>query len=278
MKEAERVPTGVDSLDGLLRGGFPQHTVNLVSGPPGSGRSLLCMQFVYYGVEKHDEPGLYITLEENHECLVRAMKSFGMRPEMYEEEGDLTLADLGWFSKELGPASEAPSGLAGMDLLRERGREHSVDMGWLKSESDARAELESGYVGFRTLRDIVDHMVEKKKIRRLAVDSVTAIGLLHGSAELFRKELFSFGRFLRERKLTSLLVTESAGPTGGVRFGVENFLADSHICLSLRNLKGEFLRTIAVQKMRFGTHDTGVHPFAITSRGMEINAREFVKM
>ncbi len=278
MKEAERVPTGVDSLDGLLRGGFPRHTVNLVSGPPGSGRSLLCMHFVYYGVEKHDEPGLYITLEEDRQSVVKAMKSFGMRPELYEGEGDLTLADLGWFSKEVGPASEDPAGLAGMDILRERGRQHSVDMEWLRSGSDAPAELERGFVGFRTLREVVDHMVEKRKIRRLVVDSVAAIGLLSGSAELFRKELFSFGRFLREKKLTSLLVTESAGPAGNVRFGVENFLADTHVCLNLRNLKGEFLRTVAVQKMRFGTHDTGVHPFEITSRGMEINVREFVKV
>jgi KaiC/GvpD/RAD55 family RecA-like ATPase len=236
------------------------------------------MQFVYYGVEKHDEPGLYITLEQTRQGLVKAMKSFGMRPEMYEGEGDLTLADLGWFSTELGPAAEAPSGLAGMDLLREQGRRHELDMGWFAKKPDARAELEGGFVGFRTLRDIVDHLVETRKIRRLAVDSVAAIGLLSGPPELFRKELFSFGRFLRDRKLTSLLVTEAAGPGGAVRFGVENFLADTHICLNLRNLKGEFLRTVSVSKMRFGTHDPGVHPFEITSRGMEINTREFVRV
>ncbi len=278
MKTPGRVPSGVDSLDGLLGGGFPQSTVNLVSGPPGSGRSLLCMQFVYFGVEMHDEPGLYITLEQTRQSLVKAMKSFGMRPEMYEEEGDLTLADLGWFSSELGPAAEAPAGLAGMDILREQGPRHELDMGWFRDESDARTELESGFVGFRTLRDIVDHMVEKRKIRRLAVDSVAAIGLLSGSPERFRKELFSFGRFLREKKLTTVLVTEAAGPPGAVRFGVENFLADTHICLNLRNLRGEFLRTVAVSKMRFGTHDPNVHPFQITSRGMEINTREFVKI
>jgi KaiC/GvpD/RAD55 family RecA-like ATPase len=277
VKDAERVPTGVDSLDVLLKGGLPRNTVNLVSGPPGSGRSLLCMQYVYYGVEKHDEPGLYITLEENRTGLVRAMKSFGMRPELYEGDGDLTLADLGWFAREVGRDSDIPAGLAGMDVLRERGRQNELDMDWLRGESDARAELERGFVGFRILRDVVDHLAQKRKLRRLAVDSVAAIGLLGGSAEDFRKELFSFGRFLREKKLTSMLVTEAAGPAGNVRFGVENFLADTHICLNLRNLRGEFLRTVTVQKMRFGTHDTGVHPFEITSRGLEINVREFVK-
>jgi KaiC/GvpD/RAD55 family RecA-like ATPase len=278
MIQAERVPSGVESLDVLLNGGFPLYTVNLVSGPPGSGRSLCCMQYIYYGVEKYDEPGLYITLEENHYNLVKAMKSFGLKPDVYEAEGDLTLADLGWFSKELGPAREAPAGLAGMDILREKGRANSMDMDWLRNESDAHQELEKGFVGFRTLREVVDHMLEKKRIRRLALDSIAAIGLMYPSPEIFRKELFSFGRFLREKKLTSVLVTEGVGATNAVRFGVEHFLADTHICFNLRNIKGEFLRTVTVQKMRFGTHDAGVHPFVITSRGIEINTREFVRI
>ncbi|MEM2976241.1 MAG: ATPase domain-containing protein, partial [Thermoplasmata archaeon] len=82
--------------------------------------------------------------------------------------------------------------------------------------------------------------------------------------------------FLREKKLTSLLVTETVGASNAVMFGVEHFLTDSHISLNFRNIKGEFLRTVSVQKMRFGRHDTGIHPFIITSRGIEINTREYV--
>jgi circadian clock protein KaiC len=278
MKKGERVTTGIEGLDTLLNGGLPTNTVNLISGPPGSGKSLLCMHFIYSGVENFDQPGLYIMLEENHDNLVKAMKSFGLRPEIYEEEGDLILADLGWIAKEIGPVSDAPSGLAGMDILRERGKEHRVDMAWLQEGSEAQAELNKGFVGFRTLTEVVEHIVEKKKIKRLVVDSVAAIGLMHSSPEIFRKELFAFGRFLRDKKLTSILVTETAGVTNAVRFGVEHFLTDSHIQLNLRSVKGEFMRTVNVQKMRFGSHDPGVHPFSITSRGMEINVREFVRI
>jgi len=278
MKKGERVTTGIEGLDTLLNGGLPTNTVNLISGPPGSGKSLLCMHFIYSGVENYDQPGLYIMLEENHDNLVKAMKSFGLRPEIYEEEGDLILADLGWIAKEIGPISDAPSGLAGMDILRERGKEHRVDMAWLQEGSEAQVELGKGFVGFRTLTEVVEHIVEKKKIKRLVVDSVAAIGLMYSSPEIFRKELFAFGRFLRDKKLTSVLVTETAGVTNAVRFGVEHFLTDSHIQLNLRSVKGEFMRTVNVQKMRFGSHDPGVHPFSITSRGMEINVREFVRI
>ena len=276
MRSEGRVPTGIEGLDELLNGGFPVDTVNLVSGPPGSGRSLFCMQFIYEGVEKFNEPGLYITLEENHESLIKSMKSLGLKPEVYESEGDLIVADLGWFARELGTAREPPASLAGMDLLRERGRANRMDMDWLSAESDAQEELERGFVGFRTLREVVGHMVEKRGVRRLAVDSVAAIGLMYDSPEVFRKELFTFGRFLRERRLTSVLVTETIGASNAVMFGVEHFLTDTHISLNLRNVKGEFLRTISVQKMRFGRHDSGIHPFTITPRGLEINTREYV--
>ena len=278
MRQAERVPTGIESMDVLLKGGFPAHTLALVSGPPGSGRSLFCMQYIYSGVENYEQPGLYITLEVDRDSLVKSMKSFGLRPEIYEEEGDLMLADVGWLLKAAGPVREAPTGLAGMDLLREKGKASGIDMDWLQSESSAREELEKGFVGFRTLKGVVDHMVEKRKIRRLAVDSVAALGLMYKSPELFRKELFAFGRFLREMKLTSVLVTESTGATNAVRFGVEQFLCDTHIALNLRNIKGEAQRTVTVQKMRFGSHDNGMHPFTITSRGMVINTREWVRI
>ncbi|MGQ9582845.1 MAG: RAD55 family ATPase [Thermoplasmatota archaeon] len=278
MTHPERVPSGVEGLDALLNGGFPMDTVNLISGPPGSGRSVFCIQFIYEGVEKYNDPGLYITLEENRESLVKEMKSLGLKPEIYESEGDLIIADLGWFLRELGRPQKDPASFAGIELLRERGQANRIDMDWLSSGSDAREELDRGFVGFRTLREVVGHMVEKKRVRRLVVDSVAAIGLLYGSPEVFRKELFAFGRFLRAKHITSLLVTETVGATSAVLFGVEHFLTDTHIALNIRNLKGEFLRTVSVQKMRFGRHDAGVHPFTISARGIEINAREFVRL
>ncbi len=278
MTPPKRVPTGVEGLDTLLNGGLPIDTVNLVSGPPGSGKSLFCIQFIYGGVEKYNDVGLYITLEESRESLIKETKGLGLKPEIYESEGDLIIADLGWFVRELGGPREAPASLAGIEVLRERGQAKFMDMDWLSSESVAREELDRGFVGFRTLREVVGHMVEKRRVRRLVVDSVAAIGLMYGSPEVLRKELFAFGRFLREKHLTSLLVTETVGATSAVLFGVEHFLTDTHIALNIRNLKGEFLRTISVQKMRFGRHDAGVHPFTISPRGIEINAREFVRL
>ncbi|MFQ5998588.1 MAG: RAD55 family ATPase [Candidatus Bathyarchaeia archaeon] len=43
---SERIPTGIDQLDLLLRGGIPQRTLNIVIGKPGSGKSIFGKQFL----------------------------------------------------------------------------------------------------------------------------------------------------------------------------------------------------------------------------------------
>ncbi|MFA4945945.1 MAG: ATPase domain-containing protein [Candidatus Micrarchaeia archaeon] len=59
-----RVPTGIPGLDELTEGGFPEASSVLLSGGAGSGKSIFCMQYLYYGAKELHEPGVYITLEE----------------------------------------------------------------------------------------------------------------------------------------------------------------------------------------------------------------------
>ena len=59
-----RVPTGIPGLDELTEGGFPEASSVLLSGGAGSGKSIFCMQYLYYGAKELREPGVYITLEE----------------------------------------------------------------------------------------------------------------------------------------------------------------------------------------------------------------------
>ena len=46
----ERVKTGIDRLDNLIKGEFPKDTVTLVSGPPGGGKTILCYQIFIQGI------------------------------------------------------------------------------------------------------------------------------------------------------------------------------------------------------------------------------------
>ncbi|MFH0835514.1 MAG: ATPase domain-containing protein, partial [Candidatus Micrarchaeota archaeon] len=59
-----RVPSGIPGLDELIEGGFPESSSILVSGGAGTGKSILCMQYLYHGAKNLQQPGVYVTLEE----------------------------------------------------------------------------------------------------------------------------------------------------------------------------------------------------------------------
>jgi len=273
----KRVKTGIDGLDQLTLGGLPAETVTLVSGPAGSGKSLLCLQFACFGATNEDEPALYVSLEESLESVTRALSGYRFNDFRPLRSGKLTVMDLGWLRSELA-AHKGAWGMERMDSLWEEGQSYLLNLDWLKDDGGTEGELEAGMVGFRTLEAAVDHYHAKHGVRRLVIDSVAAVGLYYTNPEDLRRELFRFGRFLREKRLTVMLITESlVGAGNPTRYGIEHFVADAHIVLGLRNIRGEFKRTVTIQKMRFSGHDNGVHPFVITDNGMEINTREYLR-
>ena len=72
----ERVESGIDRLDSLIEGGFPRKTVTLISGPPGTGKTILCFQFLYKGLEL-GEKCLFLTLDKRIDNLLFQAKELG---------------------------------------------------------------------------------------------------------------------------------------------------------------------------------------------------------
>lgn len=73
----------------ILYGGIPRRNVVLLSGGPGTGKSILGQQFLYAGYRLNG-PSILVTLEE-HPVQVRInMDRFGWEPRKYEQ-GSLQL-------------------------------------------------------------------------------------------------------------------------------------------------------------------------------------------
>ena len=233
----DRVPTGIDGFDSLVQGGLPSRTVNLVSGPAGSGKSLFALHFIANGAGRFGEPSMYVVLEETKASVERVMKNFGIDGRGLERSGRFLLIDLG--------------------ELRMAGSDGSI-------------------VGFRELQEFLTSSLKVAGVRRLVIDSLSAVGLHYRSVEEFRERLFAFARFLREQDVTTLLVAEAPEGQALTRYGVEQFLCDSFIHLGLEEVHGELRRTLTVRKMRFTRHDTAKHPFHITATGLNVLAEEKV--
>lgn len=90
---ADRVPTGIRGLDQLIGGGFPRNSLNLISGPAGSGKSLFSLQFLANGARLYGEAGVYLALEEGRASVRRAAAEFGL--DFDAAGGALHVVDLG---------------------------------------------------------------------------------------------------------------------------------------------------------------------------------------
>jgi circadian clock protein KaiC len=84
-ENVERISTGIPKLDGLLSGGFKRKTINLVAGGPGSGKTIVAIQFLLEGI-KHGETGIYITFEEKKKKFYEDCLGFGWDLEKYEKD------------------------------------------------------------------------------------------------------------------------------------------------------------------------------------------------
>jgi len=85
----DRVQTGIKGLDKMLFGGFLPQTANLVEGAPGTGKTTIGMQFIYYGITRFDQPGLIITFEEFPQQYYQDAAAFGWDFGQLEKEGRL---------------------------------------------------------------------------------------------------------------------------------------------------------------------------------------------
>ena len=68
--------SGIPGVDDLFHGGFPKGKTILLSGPPGSGKTVFGMQFLIAGALAN-EPGVLIAFDDLPSHMRADMKSFG---------------------------------------------------------------------------------------------------------------------------------------------------------------------------------------------------------
>src|SRR5471032_753559 len=84
MNQKERAPlnpskdrTGITGFDEITGGGLPRSRTTLVIGGPGSGKTILGLQFLMHGAHHCNEPGIFVAFEESSKRIVSNAESFG---------------------------------------------------------------------------------------------------------------------------------------------------------------------------------------------------------
>src|SRR5271157_929919 len=83
-----RVPTGIDGFDQLVEGGIPRGSNVLVTGLPGTGKTIFGLNFLYKGALL-GENGLYISIDSSSERLKLQGLRFDWDLETMEKTGKL---------------------------------------------------------------------------------------------------------------------------------------------------------------------------------------------
>lgn len=81
-----RVATGIKGFDELVDGGFERESIVLVVGSAGTGKTLFGLQFLYQGAEKYNEPGIFLSFEEEQSSIYKHAKQFGWDFQKLEDE------------------------------------------------------------------------------------------------------------------------------------------------------------------------------------------------
>ena len=95
-----KVPTQISGLDEVLEGGFPRGRTTLASGGPGSGKTVLGLEFLCSGAMA-GEPGVFVTLEERAEAVRKNALSLGWDLAALEKAGKVAIVEARLYGEEI---------------------------------------------------------------------------------------------------------------------------------------------------------------------------------
>ncbi len=241
-----RIPTGIPGLDKLLSGGLPRGRIILLTGGPGTGKTILSSQFLVNGILDYEEPGVYVSLDESKLHINEEMIDFGW--DLAQLEDDKKLVFL-----EASPIRYVPAEIKVGKIMAGR-KEFSMS----------------------TLIDMVRTSVKAIGAMRIVVDPVTSLVLQYEGQTQQRNALVELMEALTDTGATCIITTELRRPGFERNVDYEEYLAHGVILLQQLQVGKSLLRVIQIEKMRKTPVDNQPRPYRITDSGIEVFPRESV--
>jgi KaiC/GvpD/RAD55 family RecA-like ATPase len=241
---SKKISSGINGLDELIGGGFPEGRVVLVVGGPGSGKTIMCSQFLYNGLHDNKENGVFVSLDESQKHYYSEMKDFGWDFEKAEREGKFAFIDATRMSrvamlKEVIYKEESSS---------LRGKALPID----KLIGDLQAKM------------------QRVNAKRVVVDTLAALVYRFPDPVERRTTVVDLIESLADLGATSLVTTE-LGHLGLERSALdEEFLVHGVIMLQTLFSGGTTTRAMQVEKMRETKVNPSLIPYSIDKNGLEV--------
>ena len=245
MSGIERMKTGIKGLDELLHGGIPKGAVILISGSPGSGKSILSMQILINGC-KMGEKCLYVSFEQPYEDIVKQAKAFGWNVDGFIKKGLLKILSF--------------------DFVREGYELYNKMLSEIKSGGYNRVVIDSltaleNHPALLFEAERLDVRVTQKKVKFLEHENWLKRAIITHLINMLKTN----------KSLTAFLITEiQEGSNQLSSDGISEFLCDGVIVMHYLSIGAEENRVLEIRKMRFTDHKKGLYNFSITFEGVTV--------
>lgn len=229
----KKAPTGIAGFDEITGGGLPRGRTTLITGGPGSGKTIFSLQFLVHGANVCREPGVFVAFEENSKRIVANTEGF-----------DWNLSQLS--EKKLAFVDAQPS----PDLIQSG----EFDLGGLLAALDAQTRAT------RAKRIVFD-----------ALDIVLALlpDQTSRQREIYRIHDWLLSRELTGL-ITLKSGWDMAGSVNQPPVAFMQFMVDCAIVLNHGVVLGVSQRNLRVQKYRGSSFDENESPFLVGKSGLEL--------
>jgi circadian clock protein KaiC len=225
-----KVRTGIQGLDAVTGGGIPRGRCTLVCGGPGTGKTLLGLEFLVRGARDFGENGVLVTFEETPRDLEQNVASLGFDLEALERQGRIVI-------------------------------DHVVVN---------RADVEeAGAFDLEGLFIRIGYAVDRIGAKRILLDTVESLFSGLPDQLAVRSELRRLFGWLKERGLTAVITAE-AGETTLTREGLEEYVSDCVLRLDQEVRNNVATRRLRIVKYRGSAHTGNEMPFIIDDQGFSV--------
>ncbi|MBD3256645.1 MAG: circadian clock protein KaiC [Candidatus Lokiarchaeota archaeon] len=234
MQKLSKIPSGIEGFDYISKGGIPLNRTTLISGTPGSGKTIFCVQFLIGGIENANQPGVFVTFEESPQDIVENMIDFGWDIQKHIDNGLWKFVDI------------SP---------------------YVNDDFEIKGDYDLSGLLIR-----IKSTIKKIGAKRVALDSLAALFNQFPDSSIVRKEILRLKTCLKSLSVTSLITSEYYEDYPKYhQFEIVDFVSDNLIILKNSPSREYRRRTIEILKYRGSDHRKGQHSFTIRAdRGIVI--------
>ena len=249
MVEIKRIKTNIPGFDGLVQEGFPENSIVLICGTPGTAKTIFGLQYIYNGAAMFNEKGLYISFEQTVDSLKSQASMFGWDFDKLEKK---KLVELKYIPiTEISPKT---IGYIEREVKKKKIKRLVID---------SISTLAINAPIYTPIEDI--SLVDIVKKRSFFAPPV--IGDF-----ITRRFIYHFIDRLHKLKCTTLLISEASEKGEYLsRDTISEFVCDGVILMSFESMGGKYSRSLMIRKMRNTKNDEDIHPVEINKNGIVVH-------